>query len=144
MKCLPGRTCRGLFYLVSLGGVGRGLFLTSLLFQRCQRVLRACQTHFQNGCQAVRWLPRSALTEQVQNGDQPRGVCRPGSPRATPHPTPTTQPPPEKEGGGEDPEDARLGTNALARVAVVSSRDSSSHRVLLVSHAWQKAVQGNT
>lgn len=44
--------------------------------------------------------------------------------------------------GVGDPKDARLGTNSLAQVFIVSSRDSRSHRVLLVSHAWQKTIQG--
>lgn len=47
-----------------------------------------------------------------------------------------------RNGGEGDPKDARLGTSSLARVFTVASRDPRSHRVLLVSHAWQKTSQG--
>ena len=144
VNCLVGKIYWGLVYLIPHCIVECGLFLTSLLFKQCQRILSACQTHSQNGCQAVRWLPRSEHSEQVQNGDQVHRICWSDSPAATlNHPLPNTQPPPKKE-GEKSPEDARLGTNPLARVVVVSSRDSSSHRVLLASQAWQKTVQGNT
>lgn len=53
-----------------------------------------------------------------------------------PSPIPLT---PRKRG---DPKDASLGTNSLARVVIVSSRDSRSHRELLVSHAWQETIRG--
>lgn len=47
----------------------------------------------------------------------------------------------QKKGGG-NPKDARPGTNSLARVLTVSSRDSGSHHVLLVSRGWQEMFQG--
>lgn len=107
------------------------LFLTSLLFERCQQMLRACQTDPQNGCQAVRWLPRSEHNEQVQNGDQLHRICWSDFPHYRPL-CPTHHHRPKRK--GKKPEDARLGISSLARVVVVPSRDSSSHRVLLVSH----------
>lgn len=51
-------------------------------------------------------------------------------------------PPPSPSSHPENPEDATLGINSLARVFTVSSRDSSRHRALLVSFAWQKTIQG--
>ena len=88
INCLVGKIYWGLFYLISHCIVACGLFLTSLLFKQCQRILRACQTHSQNGCQAVRWLPRSEHTEQVQNGDQLRRIRWSDSPTAILNPAP--------------------------------------------------------
>lgn len=89
INCFAGKIYWGLFYLISYCIVWCRLFLTSILFKQCQRVLRACQTNSQNGCQAVRWLPRSEYTEQVQNGDQHLRVCWSDSPTATTTPAPT-------------------------------------------------------
>lgn len=140
-----GKLHRGLFYLISHCIVERGLFLTGILLTQCARLRKALPNAFS------KWLPSCKMAAKVcaRSGPATATLPQAGGPSPpSPLPAATPERPPyttaTQKGRGKKNPNARLGTDSLAGVVMVSSRHSSSHRVLLVSHAWQKAIQGKT